>query len=105
MKTIGSDAFYRCNKLTSAVIPSGVTNIDSRAFYGCSSLILLSLPNSITSIEESVKTLCERYKDITLDEAKKEKGNIKRQSEMILELLSHKFNVSPNKAGKEDHHE
>ena len=57
------------------------------------------------SIEESVKTLCERYKDITLDEAKKEKDNIKRQSEMILELLSHKFNVSPNKAGKEDHHE
>ena len=56
------------------------------------------------SIEESVKTLCEHYEDITLEEANKEKDNIKRQSETALELLSHNFNVSPNETGKEDYH-
>ena len=57
------------------------------------------------SIEDSVKTLCDHYEDITLTEATEKKDNIKQQSEMILELLSHNFNVSPNKAGKEDNHE
>jgi len=69
------------------------------------------------SISESVDTLCDNYKDITLQAADKEIVNIKQQSETILELLSHKFNViAPNgspvrtkapssEAGKEDSHE
>jgi cell fate (sporulation/competence/biofilm development) regulator YlbF (YheA/YmcA/DUF963 family) len=56
------------------------------------------------SIEDSVNTLCDHYEDITLTEANEQKDNIKRQSEKILELLSHKFNVSPAEAGKEDNH-
>jgi methyl-accepting chemotaxis protein/sigma-B regulation protein RsbU (phosphoserine phosphatase) len=47
------------------------------------------------SIEDSVKALCDQYEDITLTKANKEKDNIKLQSETILELLSHKFNFSP----------
>lgn len=46
------------------------------------------------SIEDSVKALCDHYEDITLTEANEKKENIKRQSEMILELLRHNFNVS-----------
>ena len=38
--------------------------------------------------------LCDNYQAITLPEADKEIGNIKQQSETILELLSHKFNVT-----------
>lgn len=57
------------------------------------------------SIENSVITLCDHYEDITLTEANKEKDNIKRQSETILELLSHKFNASPKTERKEDNHE
>lgn len=56
------------------------------------------------SIGNSVEALCDHYEDISLMEANKEKDNIKRQSEMILELLSHKFDVSHHEAGKEDHH-
>jgi methyl-accepting chemotaxis protein/sigma-B regulation protein RsbU (phosphoserine phosphatase) len=57
------------------------------------------------SINNSVITLCDHYEDITLAEANKEINNIKQQSETITELLSKKFNVSHNEAGKEDHHE
>ena len=64
------------------------------------------------SIESSVNTLCDNYKDITLQAADKEIANIKQQSETILKLLSHKFNVTVSsgspvgtKAGKEDTHE
>ena len=64
------------------------------------------------SIEDSVNTLLDHYEDITLAEANKEKNNIKQQSETIIELLSHKFNVSPKEERekmkeerKEDSHE
>jgi methyl-accepting chemotaxis protein/sigma-B regulation protein RsbU (phosphoserine phosphatase) len=69
------------------------------------------------SIVDSVKTLCEGTQDFTLAEADKEIDNIKQQSNTILELLSHKFNItdtggaavrtnaSPSEAGKEDSHE
>jgi len=63
------------------------------------------------SIEDCVKALCDHYEDITLAEANEKKDNIKRQSETILELLSHKFKVSPAGAAKtteerkEDSHE
>ena len=62
------------------------------------------------SIEDNVKTLCDHYEDITLAEANEKKDNIKQQSETILELLSHKFNVSDEerrskeRRRKEDNH-
>ena len=69
------------------------------------------------SIYGSVTTLCDNYEAITLPEADKEIGNIKQQGETIIELLSHKFNVTApsgssvrtkapsGRAGKEDSHE
>lgn len=57
------------------------------------------------SINNSVTNLCDHYDVITLAEADKEVNNIKQQSETIFELLSHKFDVSINETGKEDHHE
>ena len=56
------------------------------------------------SIDDSAKTLCDHYGDITLAEANKLKANIQQQSETIIELLGHYFNVSSNKAGKENSH-
>ena len=60
------------------------------------------------SINTSVSNLCEHYEDMTLKEADKEIYNIKKQSETILELLSHKFDFSHKEVtetGKEDHNE
>lgn len=56
------------------------------------------------SIDDSAKALCDHYGDITLTEANKIKANIHQQSETIIELLGHYFNVSSNKAGKENNH-
>lgn len=69
------------------------------------------------AIVDSVDKLCEGRQDFTLAEADKEIENIKHQSETIVELLSHKFditepdvaavrtNVSSTETGKEDSHE
>lgn len=45
------------------------------------------------AIMGSVATLCDNYQDITLQQADKEILNIKKQSETIMELLSHKFDA------------
>ena len=50
------------------------------------------------SIVASVTTLCDNYHTISLAEADKEIANIKQQSENILELLSHKFDVAAHAA-------
>ena len=52
------------------------------------------------SILGSVTKLCDNYQTITLQEADQEIDNIKQQGEIILALLSHKF-----EAGKEASHE
>lgn len=57
------------------------------------------------SIAKSVTVLCDNYEHITLEEADKETSNIKLQSQNILELLSHKFDVPTIKIGKERNHE
>ena len=56
------------------------------------------------SIDDSAKTLCDQYGDITLTEAKKIQANIQQQSETIIEMIGHYFNVSSNKVGKENSH-
>ena len=48
--TIGDNAFYCCDNLTSVTIPNSVTSIEDQAFYGCSSLTSVTIPDSVTSI-------------------------------------------------------
>lgn len=43
-------AFYECEKLVCAALPSSITNINDAAFYKCSSLVLTELPSSVTRI-------------------------------------------------------
>ena len=48
--SIGDEAFYSCESLTSLTIGNSVTSIGSSAFRDCSSLTSVSIPNSVTSI-------------------------------------------------------
>lgn len=48
--SIGENAFYDCNSLTSCTIGNGVTSIGNCVFQFCSSLTSINIPNSVTSI-------------------------------------------------------
>ena len=48
--SIGVDAFYACESLTSITIPSSVTSVGDYAFTGCRNLTSITIPDSITSI-------------------------------------------------------
>ena len=49
---IGKEAFYKCNKLTSVVIPDSVTAIGERGFAVCQKLESVQMSNSLLSIGE-----------------------------------------------------
>ena len=48
MTSIGDDAFYNCDNLTSATIGDGVTSIGDYAFYGCTGLTSVYYTGDIT---------------------------------------------------------
>ena len=50
--SIGFNAFYNCESLTSASIPSGVTSIGDRAFYNCASLSKIKVLATNATVEE-----------------------------------------------------
>ena len=50
---INDFAFRECSKITSMIIPYGVTRIGKQAFFGCRAMTAISLPATITEIDES----------------------------------------------------
>ncbi len=66
---IESRAFWDRNRLTSIMIPEGVTSIGSFAFYLCRSLTRISIPDSVTSIEGNAFSSCYSLVDITIPES------------------------------------
>ncbi len=65
---IGESAFSGCNKLTNVQIPNSVISIGDMAFQYCYSLKNLSLPNSVKSIGNDSFNYCENLTDIKLSE-------------------------------------
>ena len=57
--TIGGEAFYYCDSLTSITIPNSVTTIGDEAFYNCNSLISITIPKSVTTIGERAFSYCD----------------------------------------------
>ena len=63
---IGESAFEYCDNLTSVTIPDSVTSISYMAFYGCYSLTNITIPDSVTEIGESVFSDCYSLTSVTI---------------------------------------
>ena len=64
MRTIGRSAFENCIRLTSLVIPNGVTAFDGWALNNCTGLKELTIPASVTQILYDAFALCQRLERI-----------------------------------------
>lgn len=58
VKWFGDYAFFRCENLSSIVIPNSVTYIGKSAFSGCKGLTSIVVPEGVTSIGESAFNSC-----------------------------------------------
>ena len=65
-KTIASNAFWQCEKLTKITIPQSVTNICDSAFTGCIGLTNIIIPDSVTNIGEDAFLDCKGLQNITI---------------------------------------
>ncbi|MBR6188985.1 MAG: leucine-rich repeat domain-containing protein [Prevotella sp.] len=64
--SIGTDAFFKCNGLTSVTIPNSVTSIEGWAFSDCSSLTSITIGNNVKSIGASAFKECNGLTSITI---------------------------------------
>ena len=64
--SIGGEAFVNCTSLTSITIGDGVTSIQIGAFRGCTSLPNITIPDSVTSIANFAFNGCTNLTSITI---------------------------------------
>lgn len=64
--SIGKSAFYKCEELSSVIIPSLVTSIGDSAFNGCSALTSIEIPNSVTDIGNGAFTNCYNLSSVSI---------------------------------------
>ncbi len=63
---IANYSFYKCETLTSIVIPSSVKTIGRSAFYECKQLVAVELPETLEEIQDYTFYHCDRLKLFTL---------------------------------------
>ena len=68
-KCIGPYAFSDCSKLTSIIIPDGVTSIGYDAFGDCSSLTSIEVPDGVTNIGDFAFGSCSSLESITIPDS------------------------------------
>ena len=67
--SIGDDAFWGCNGLTSINIPDSVTSIGDEAFCHCSGLRSINISNSVTSIGKWAFHNCEGLTSVNIPDS------------------------------------
>ncbi len=73
--TIGEEAFYGCEDLTSVSIPGSVTTIGYSAFDSCSGLTSITIPGSVTTIADYAFYGCSGLTSITIPGSVSRIGN------------------------------
>lgn len=64
----GGNLFSGCNKLTTIIVPEGVTTIRDGAFYQLTSMTTIKLPSTITSIGSDAFYNCSNLDSISIPE-------------------------------------
>lgn len=59
-------AFYRCNGLESAIIPTGITKIGEQCFAGCVNLLSVELPEGLQQITYKLFYDCPQIKKVNM---------------------------------------
>ena len=67
--SIGNQAFYNCNSITSITIPDGVKSIGNEAFYNCTGIKSVTLPSSVTYIGEKAFIDCKKLETISIPDS------------------------------------
>lgn len=73
--TIGDEAFYNCDGLTTIAIPNSVTSIGYYAFANCDNLSSVDLGNGVTTISGSAFEYCYAMTSVTIPASVTEIGN------------------------------
>ena len=66
VKSISTEAFRECSKLSQVVIPESVTMIDSYAFYSCGALLSVLVPSSVLSIGSGAFMYSSKLSNVTV---------------------------------------
>ena len=73
--TIGEQAFYNCDGLTTIAIPNSVTSIGYYAFAGCENLSSVDLGNGVTTISGRAFEYCYAMTSVTIPASVTEIGS------------------------------
>ncbi len=69
LKSIESNAFFGCEKLTDITLPEGLLSVQSMVFSGCKSLVKIALPSTLTWLGSTAFDGCSALTEVTLSDS------------------------------------